>query len=224
MYTELIATFSPTVPYLPANTHTYYSSHWTQFWPGDLPPVLATNSSASLSRWTLFKLGSQITDPDSALNFYAAVSAWGAGTAVRSVYRACKPVANADFAERLYTAVTDTRELEPVEAYRTWKNQIQLPYLGPSQFTKLMYFASRNPLYDCGELPLILDGRIARALGWSQVAGWSPQTYGTYLDTLAEIARQWGPSVTAEDVECQLTELGIKQVTHAARKSVQLAA
>lgn len=212
MYAKLIATFSPHIPDVPSLSAPVRKAHWDKFWQGEKPSILA-GANEVISRWTLFHLGAQITDPRSALNFYAGVSMWGAGTASRSVYRACKPLAHPEFATLLFDSITQTRELEPEEAYRAWGTDWRVPFVGPSQFTKLMYFSRRNPLYDNGNLPLILDGRIARALNMKQQSGWTASTYGTYLRTLNEIATEWGPSATAEDVECQLTAQGIRAIT-----------
>lgn len=212
MYTALINSFSSVVPDVAQNTHRFYRAHWERFWVGELPPVVATGGvdSGAISRWTLFQLGTELHDGDAALNFYAGVSAWAAGTAARSVYRACKPLADPEFGDKLHHALVTFREYEPAQAYHQWNRQSHLPFVGPSQFTKLMYFSTRNPLYAGDQLPLILDGRIAKALGMKQVSNWTASTYDTYLGTCARIAHEWGPSVTAEDVECQLTELGIR--------------
>lgn len=212
MYTQLIQTFSPHIPHVPSLSAPVRRAHWEKYWTGDRPPIL-NGASEVMSRWTLFNLGTHIDGPESALNFYAGVSMWAAGNAPRSVYRACKPLATEDFAERLFEAITHTRECEPEDAYWAWSTDVRIPFVGPSHFTKLMYFSRRNPLYESENMPLILDGRIARALKMKQRSAWTASTYGTYLRTLAEIAHEWGPGATAEDVECQLTAQGIRAIT-----------
>lgn len=64
-------------------TSRFYLDHWRSRWPDSLPlpPVLdRPEKILKVSRARLFEIGQSIETEADAVNFYVAVSAWGAGT------------------------------------------------------------------------------------------------------------------------------------------------
>ncbi len=99
-------------------------------------------------------------------------------------------------AEKLLTRAKDMAGHDPAGAYAVLRpgRRNEIPALGPSFFTKFLYFAGGgNPDHPC----LILDRVVATALhdkcGWTSLPrtwGWSADTYQRYCDLLARWARE----------------------------------
>lgn len=111
-----------------------------------------------------------------------------------------------------------------MEVYRQFSRggRWWIKYLGPAFFTKLMYFAAGTPAApatvtseaDTSAVtqPLILDGRVARALGWSKRWGWNPEQYGEYLDVAEGLRDRWCPQLPVDVVEYQLFIAGGRRI------------
>ncbi|MCL1897866.1 MAG: hypothetical protein FWG16_03490 [Micrococcales bacterium] len=166
------------------------------FWPfGD--------AQFSVTRTEVFELGrtlapietSQEPVYDDAIRFYIKVTAWGAGKSERPWK---KPLVLRDPAagEKLLGAIGLLRnEKEGVlAAYRSMDHggKYKLRDLGPSYYTKLLYFAGYD--YPLDPRPLIYDQRVATAL--RQLTR-EPFRYGSfnsyrrYLDQAASWAKDW---------------------------------
>lgn len=159
-----------------------------------------------------FRYGRGGVTVDSMLNLYVAVCAWGTGTKAQRVARVVKPLHEDGALAALQRSFHAARSLDPVEAYRRLNltDQDRLKGFGPAFFTKWLYFAA----YDEPErrergAPLILDARVANALGWPPVSGrWPSSAYAEYLDTAAEINARWCPSSSRHVVEYALFKIG----------------
>lgn len=209
----------------------FYPRHWLARWPQGLaiPPFLQQQDAdddgrRSVTREELFALaGEGFTTPSEAVNFYTAVCAWGAGTFTRGIARVIRPLRDSSTPDRLVegliaAAECGAGEADPVEVYRQFSRggEWRIKYLGPAFFTKLMYFAAGAPVVPVTETealtiesavarhPLILDRRVARALGWSRRWGWSPEQYGDYLETVQELRDLWCPQVPVDVLEYRL--------------------
>lgn len=211
----------------------FYPRHWLARWPQglEIPPFLRQDDDddvrSAVTRDDLFALAaSGISTPSEAVNFYTAVCAWGTGPYVRGVTRVIRPLRDESAPGRLLEGLAAAAECgagsgDPAEVYRQFcrGGQWQIKYLGPAFFTKLMYFAAGTPEspQDAGtstddssasKQPLILDSRVARALGWSRKWGWSPEQYGEYLEVAEELRDLWCPQAPVDVVEYQLFIVG----------------
>lgn len=95
---------------------------------------------------------------------------------------------------------------EPVDSYRAF-NAVSLrkiKWLGPAYFTKLLHFRAGRPDASGKQYPLILDSRVAEALGWSKTTGWTSSEYSTYLDLIDAVHQRWRPDLPVDIVEYQL--------------------
>ncbi|WP_162620268.1 hypothetical protein [Corynebacterium provencense] len=202
----------------------FYPRHWLARWPQglEIPPLLQGDDDVdvrlAVTRDDLFALAANgISTPSEAVNFYTAVCAWGNGPYVRGVSRVVRPLRDPLAPGRLLEGLAAAAECgagsgDPVEIYRQFcrGGSWRIKYLGPAFFTKLMYFAAGAPVppkAECSSTlkhPLILDSRVARALGWSRRWGWSPEQYGDYLEAVEELRDLWRPEVPVDVVEYQL--------------------
>lgn len=206
----------------------FYPRHWLARWPQglEIPPFLRQDDDVdvrrAVTRDDLFALAARgISTPSEAVNLYTAVCAWGTGWSTRRVARVIRPLRDLLAPGRLLKGLAAAEACrggkgDPVEVYRQFSSggQWQIKYLGPAFFTKLMYFAAGAPESpeegtstdhsSSVKQPLILDSRVARALGWSKRWGWRPEQYGEYLEMAEELRDLWSPQVPVDVVEYQL--------------------
>lgn len=145
--------------------------------------------------------------------------AWGTGSRRRLVHKRMRAAA-ADpdrYAAALAAAAADAAA-DPVRAYATLYpgDRSLVPSLGPSFFTKFLYFAGGG---DPGHRSRILDSRVARSLhraGWSSLragGAWPARTYGRYSTLLdrwsTELSGELGRPVAADTVERWLFDRGV---------------
>lgn len=194
-------------------TEIFYPERWTKRWPKDLPlpEFLERQEKAlSVSRQRLFEFGESMDTEEDAVNFYVAVCSWGAGTDAQQTYRCVQPLhqpgAPGKLLEGLKVASTGSAD----EGYFTFNNysQARIKYLGPAFFTKLLYFAAGRPTPADTRHPLILDRRVAVALGWTKTSGWSTAEYSDYLDLVEALHERWRPDLPTDVIEYTLFHAG----------------
>lgn len=153
-------------------------------------------------------MAGQVTSVESVLNLYVAVCAWGTGTKAQRVARVVKPLHEDGVLDALQRSFHAARTMDPVTAYRRLNSpdEDRIKGFGPAFFTKWLYFAAYDQPGRHGERPpLILDARVANALGWPpRTDRWPSSAYAQYLDTAAEINALWCPSETKHVVEYAL--------------------
>lgn len=121
--------------------------------------------------------------------------AWGSGSHLRQNSRRLDSIAaDVSRAEKLLTAAAEASRHDPADAYALLRpgRRNALLSLGPSFFTKFLYFAGAGaPEHPC----LILDRVVATALrnhcGWTSLhrrGPWPAYTYQRYCDLLARWA------------------------------------
>lgn len=168
-------------------------STWRKYWPDSLemPKVLSDDElTLSINRNQLFNFGESLSSKDDILEFYTKVCAWGAGSSAQQVWRCIRPLREPAAITKLEAVLLNQDLTNPVEFYQIFNNveQSRIKYLGPAFFTKLMYFRLRNnAVADGGQIPLILDKRIADALGWRTTNNWSTPWYERYLEIMDEV-------------------------------------
>ncbi|WP_439657256.1 hypothetical protein ACSHWB_33345 [Lentzea sp. HUAS TT2] len=122
--------------------------------------------------------------------------AWGSGSHLRLNAQRLNSIAvDVPRSEALLTKAAELSRTDPASAFALLRpgprNEIR--YLGPSFFTKFLYFAGGGaPDHPC----LILDRRVATALrdhcGWTslhRIGPWPAETYERYCSLLA----RWAP-------------------------------
>ncbi|MGW4114667.1 8-oxoguanine DNA glycosylase OGG fold protein [Actinosynnema sp. NPDC004786] len=125
------------------------------------------------------------------------VLAWGSGSRLRQNARRLDSIAaDVPRAERLLTEAAARSRHDPAGAYAVlWPDgRSAIGWLGPSFFTKFLYFAGGGSReHPC----LILDRVVATALrdhcGWASLdpaGSWPARTYQRYCDLLARWARE----------------------------------
>lgn len=179
-------------------------------WPDALDDRPRVSKWPQVDRATVLQIGAQADDPLGALRLYVASSVWGAGTRARSVHRQIQVLVDTPpdvVGSRLQAAIRVLRSEGAIAAFaalRTGSGRIH--GLGPSFFTKVLYFASAA----AGDYqPLILDRFVVASLNRAGVTDWPPSMwttdqYGRYLAWAHEWATAWDGGVTADVVEYQL--------------------
>ncbi|MEV0539705.1 hypothetical protein [Nocardia salmonicida] len=180
-------------------------------------PVIGTNESgtrvdygrAKITRGDVFRLAGTIEDsPEDRLRLLWHALAWGAGGHVRLVHKRMDAVARdrSRIALRLGAAAAASRT-DPRRAFDILypDNTSLVPYLGPSFFTKFLYFAGAGALdHPC----LILDARVAGALkraGCTSLSArgpWPSETYARYCGLLT----RWATTVGSSGIRPDLIE------------------
>lgn len=135
--------------------------------------------------------------------------AWGAGPRPRLVLRRLDSIADdLPRCEDLLTEAADLSRRDPFAAYSLLRpgRHNAIRYLGPSFFTKFLYFAGRGaPDHPC----LILDRRVATTLrercGWTSLhptGPWPAETYERYCGLLARWSQESGRA--PDEIELRL--------------------
>lgn len=189
----------------------FYRRHWVDRWPASipLPSALAQDGTNYVDRDSLLRSAPAVTDEQSAVDFFVRVCSWGAGTSAQRVARCVRPLHQAGAAESLLATHALVRSGDAVGAYAALfrGGQHRIKYLGPAFFTKWLYFSGYEEWSADGPAPLILDARVATALGWWSY-GWSATDYSVYLHRAEELRQQWCPAKSAHVVEFALFHLG----------------
>ena len=185
-----------------------------RMWPRELDqlPVNA-NGRIRIDRDLVFAIAQRtiselVTEQWAATQLHATITFWGAPPG-QSTSRAVKPLTHSNVASRLTEAIKVIRGEGPASAYKALSRHRRLwvPGLGPSYFTKLMYFAG----YDAKPFlpqPLIMDDNVIAGL--SKVTGrpWaaSAEDYMHYID----LARDWAYEfdTEADVIERRLFDVG----------------
>lgn len=186
--------------------------HWTDRWPQNLevPELLEGNIRKRITRSDVFLYARSVASERSIVELYVAACAWGTGTKAQRVARCIKPLHQEGAVAALMRSFKAAQSLDPGEAYRRLNTQGEdrIKYFGPSFFTKWLYFSAFDT-WDRPQIqaPLILDARVARALGW-KTGGWPSSAYNDYLNHIAEIHEAWCPREPSHVVEYSLFKLG----------------
>lgn len=160
----------------------------------------------SVSRQNLFDLGKSIESETEAVNFYVGVCAWGAGISAQQTYRSILPLHEPGAPQRLLEGLGAGAEGSADEGYAMFHHSgsAKIKGLGPACFTNLLYFAAGRPGPADVRHPLILDKRVAHALGWAKRAGWRTAEYSQYLDLVEQLHARWRPDLPTDVIEYTL--------------------
>lgn len=191
----------------------FYKHHWTDRWPSTLadPPVLGGSGDTRVTRQSLLGSADLVRTDDDAVDFYVRVCSWGAGTKAQRIARCVKPLHQPGAVRSLMEARRVVRSGDVLGAYAAmWRGgERRIKYLGPAFFTNWLYFSAYEDWDSMTPAPLILDARVANALGWWPY-GWSAQDYETYLERAEKVRQQWCPDSSTHVIEYALFKLGAK--------------
>ena len=202
----------PTDAVVRSQAFDFLTNQWIGRWPAHLPvpTVLQNIERRRVSRSDLFVQARSVNSAESILNLYVEICGWGTGTKAQRVARCVKPLHEDGAVAALTRAFNAAKSENPVEAYRrlNTRGEDRIKYFGPAFFTKWLYFSS----YDTGQdrhdqLPLILDARVANAIGWKNT-GWRSGDYGRYLEIVRQISEVWHTPTQPHVVEYALFKLG----------------
>lgn len=184
-----------------------------RMWPGELDQVSASpNGRIRIDRKLVFAIAqraiAELAEPWAATQLHAALTFWGAPPG-QSTTRAAKPLSDGNVSSRLTEAIKVVRGEGPASAYRALSRyqRLWVSGLGPSYFTKLMYFAGYGAKPYVAQ-PLIMDDNVIAGL--LKVTGhpWeaSLEHYNRYID----LAKDWAYEFDTEPdvIERRLFEIG----------------
>jgi hypothetical protein len=150
----------------------------------------------------------ELEDPWSATQLQAAITFWGAPPG-QSTTRAAKPLAESSASSHLTEAIKVVRGEGPASAYKALSRHQRLwvSGLGPSYFTKLMYFAAYGAKPYMSQ-PLIMDDNVIAGLIKVTGRPWtaSLEAYMSYID----LAKDWAYEFDTEPdvIERRLFAIG----------------
>ena len=198
----------------------FFPRHWLSKWDESsmpqIPQILGGDGldhrgRKYLTRADLFDRGQQIKTPADAIEFYVAVCSWGVGNKARDVYRRVTPLTLPEAGERLFEGIKKAQVSgNPATVGYEAFNSPDIAYLkglGPAFFTKLLYFATGEPAAGKAGHALILDRKVAKAIGWPAKTWWTAAEYDDYLDLVDEICGLFDPRPRADCIEYALFEL-----------------
>lgn len=194
-------------------TEIFYPERWVKRWPEELPLpdfLERPEEALSVSRQRLFELGKSVETEEDAVSFYVAVCSWGAGTDAQQTYRCVQPLYQPGAPGKLLEGLKVASTGSAVDGYFAFNNysQARVKYLGPAFFTKLLYFATGRPTPADTRHPLILDRRVAVALGWTKTSDWRTSEYSRYLDLVEQLHERWRPDLPTDVIEYTLFHSG----------------
>lgn len=183
-----------------------------RMWPRELDGPTVEERRLRIDRRMIFdiaeRVASDIGDPWAASQLHAAIVFWGAPPG-QSATRAARALADPNAPKLLTDAFKELRAAGPKSAYNALSRggRLWIRGLGPSYFTKFLYFAGYGAKQRMSK-PLIMDDNVIAALTQLTHQQWiaSADDYVRYLDFAADCAYelQTDPDV----IERRLFQLG----------------
>lgn len=182
-------------------------AHW---WPPELDDCPTAAGRRRIDRSVVFAISDRSDNVKGRRHLLTAALVWGTGTRAQSVARRARIFSNSsprDIDARLEAALHILREEGAVAAYHAFDNKYRIGFLGPTFFTKVLYFAGREQCAGAWR-PLILDRFVALALRAADpgdkwpTSGWRTPRYERYLSLAHEHARR--ESVLPDQIEAAL--------------------
>ncbi|WP_146362826.1 hypothetical protein [Arthrobacter yangruifuii] len=207
----------------------FYPRHWLSKWTGshmpEVPMILGgegldARGRKRLTREDLFILGQRVKTPADAIEFYVGVCSWGVGNKARDVFRRVVPLTDPRAGERLLEGITAVQGPggSAVAGYQAFRNPdvAYLKGLGPAFFTKLLYFAAGEPAAGRKGHALILDRKVAKAIGWPAKTWWTVEEYKDYIDLVDAACDLLDPTPRPDCIEYALFKNPFSEVSREA--------
>lgn len=184
----------------------------SRMWPTELDEAPLSGTRRLIDRGLIFRIAERAwtdqRDEWAAAQLHTAIAVWGAPPGI-PMTRAIRPLAESRVSEKLSEALRLVRGEGPESAYKAlFRNgRLRVLNLGPSYFTKFLYFGGfgANPYMP---QPLIMDDNVIEGLKAVTKEPWtaSAADYVRYLDQAADWAMDF--STTADVVERRLYDIG----------------
>lgn len=183
-----------------------------RMWPAELDVAGGDGAKQRVDRRALFDIAERVVgasgDEWGPVQLHAAIAVWGAPPGV-SMKRAMRPFDDPNAPKRFSDALALVRGEGAISAYRALSrgNRLWIRDLGPSYFTKFLYFGGFGAKRYLSQ-PLIMDDNVIKALGMVTGERWeaSLQDYGRYLDLAADWASEL--DTEADVIEWRLFQIG----------------
>jgi hypothetical protein len=182
-------------------------------WPSELDHCVVNGRWPVVDRATVFRVAARDEDRLGAAQMFIAASVWGVGTSARMVSRRMRTLTEETtetIGAKIVRAITVGRAQGPSAAYAQLcrGGELHIHGIGPSFFTKLLYFASHH-MSETHPAPLILDQYVVASLNALGVASWPPlewssDQYQRWLELAHGWAGQLGGTVTGDVIEYAL--------------------
>lgn len=185
-----------------------------RMWPPELDECPPYGKHHGVDRRRVFTIADRAVatpeDPWSATHLLVAAVLWGTGTRPRNATLRLRCLHDEATPSKLTAAIKNVRQSGAVSGYQSmqWGGANKINDVGPSFFTKFLYFAgwdSKPYLWQ----PLIMDDYVLRALNRVTGAKWAEgasDDYGRYLDLAKDWAFELGTSEDA--IERRLFQMG----------------
>lgn len=184
----------------------------SRMWPPELDEAPISGTRRLVDRGLIFRIAERASsdneDEWGASQLHTAIAVWGAPPGM-PMTRAFRPFSEPNVSRNLSEALRVVRGEGPESAYKALSRngRLRVANLGPSYFTKFLYFGGfgAKPLLP---QPLIMDDNVIKALKLVTQVSWeaSAADYIRYID----LAADWGSefSTSADVIERRLYEMG----------------
>jgi hypothetical protein len=184
----------------------------SRMWPEELDGAAINESRLRIDRRLIFRIAERAQSDEhddwAAIQLHVAIAAWGAPPGI-PMTRAFRPFSQPNARGRLSEAVRVVRTEGAESAYKAMSRngKLRIPDLGPSYFTKFLYFAGYGAKPLLSE-PLIMDDNVITALAQITKESWTAcsSDYVRYIDAAADWASQYETS--PDVIERRLYEIG----------------
>jgi len=184
----------------------------TRMWPMELDEAPLSGTRRLIDRGLIFRIAERASsdkeDEWAATQLHAAIAVWG-GPPGMPMTRAFRPFSQPNVTRNLSEALRVVRSEGPESAYKALSRngRLWVANLGPSYFTKFLYFGGfgANALMP---QPLIMDDNVIKALEELTKESWDATAadYVRYINLAADWASDF---LTSSDViERRLYEIG----------------
>lgn len=184
----------------------------SRMWPPELDEAPMSGTRRLVDRGLIFRIAERASsdneDEWAASQLHAAIAVWGAPPGI-PMTRAIRPLAESGVGHKLSQAMRLVRGEGPESAYKALSRngRLRVANLGPSYFTKFLYFGGFGAKQHMPQ-PLIMDDNVIEGLKAVTKQPWtaSAADYVRYLDRAAEWATEF--STSADVIERRLYEIG----------------
>ena len=184
----------------------------SRMWPTELAEPPMSGTRRLIDRGLIFRIAERAwTDREdewAASQLHAAIAVWGAPPGI-PMTRAIRPLAESGVGQKLAQAMRLVRGEGPESAYKALSRngRLRVANLGPSYFTKFLYFGGFG-IKPYMPQPLIMDDNVIEGLKAVTRQPWtaSAADYVRYIDRAAKWATEF--STAADVVERRLYDIG----------------
>ncbi len=184
----------------------------SRMWPTELDEAPMSETRRLVDRGLIFRIAERASsakgDAWAATQLHTAIAIWGAPPGM-PMTRAFRPFSEPNVSRNLSEALRVVRGEGPESAYKALSRngRLRVANLGPSYFTKFLYFGGFGAKAFMPQ-PLIMDDNVIKALDLVTKESWtaSAHDYVRYIDLAASWASEF--STTADVIERRLYEIG----------------